>query len=73
MSNVVWKTKLDKKYQCEVVRIDGYKGLLTVVDEETDELVLKEEVGLSYGAQFGPDMGDVALWQEKIINAVDNP
>jgi hypothetical protein len=73
MSNVVWNSKLDNRYNCEVKRISDYKGQLTVLDEENGELILNEEVGLSYGSMFGPDIADLQLWQDMIIKAVDNP
>lgn len=74
MSEIVWKAELDNgQYKCEVKRLSSNKGQLTVEDTTNNELVLNKEVGLSYGAQFGPDVSDVAYWQEMIIEAVDNP
>mgnify|MGYP003348970809 FL=1 len=74
MNNLIWEATLDNgAYRCEVKRLSHHKGQLTVVETATNELILNKEVGLSYGAQFGPDMADVAQWQEMIVEAVDNP
>ena len=72
MTQVVWESKLDNIYQCEVTRVEDYKGLLKVTNTENNFVLLEQEVALSYGAQFGPDMADVAEWQHLIIQAVDN-
>jgi hypothetical protein len=47
------------------------KGTLRVVDMTDNKVMLDEQVGLSYGAAFGPDMADVGLWQEMCIKVVD--
>ena len=68
---VIWEAELDNVYRCEVIRLEERKGQLTVKNVETNKVLLDQEVGLSYGAMFGPDMGDVAYWQELCVNAVD--
>lgn len=67
----VWESKLDKKFECKVERTSKYQGHLSVIDVETKEVLLDQDVGLSYGAMFGPDMGDVAYWQDLCVEAVD--
>jgi hypothetical protein len=67
----IWEAKLDGKFQCEVTRLGDYKGLLTVTNMETSEELLSEEVGLAYGAPFGPDVDDVAQWQDRVVQVVD--
>jgi hypothetical protein len=69
MSNIIWESKLDNVYECKVVRISERKGQLTVVNGETK--LLDQEVGLSYGATFGPDMDDVAYWQDLCVAKID--
>ena len=64
---LVWQAILDGKYGCSVARINGSRGRLVVANEETKEILLDKEVGLSYGAVFGPDAGDVAQWEEMCI------
>ena len=73
MSNIVWEATLDNIYKCEVTRIDEYKGKLKVTNTENAFVLLEQEVGLSYGARFGPDIDDVALWQDLSCKAVDTP
>jgi hypothetical protein len=72
-AGVVWLAKLDGRFLVEVVRTDGYDGKLCVFDNEKNlECVFEEPVGLSYGATFGPDVADVATWEDKVLNFVDN-
>ena len=72
MSNIVWESKLDTIYNCQVTRTDEYKGILKLTNTENDWVLVEQEVSLSYGAKFGPDIDDVAQWQEICIQAVDN-
>ena len=72
MSNIVWESKLDTIYNCQVTRTDEYKGILKLTNTENDWVLVEQEVGLSYGAKFGPNVDDVAQWQEICIQAVDN-
>lgn len=72
--SVVWFSRLDGRYLVEVVRDeeDGNSGFLRVFDHENDDkLLLNNRTGLSYGAAFGPDVADVAAWQEAVIRAID--
>jgi hypothetical protein len=73
MSELVWQSKLDEKYDCQVVRTGERTGQLTMVETETQKTLLDRSVGLSYGAMFGPDMGDVAYWQDACVKAADDP
>lgn len=71
---IVWRTKLDDRYLVEVQRdpTDGYKAQLVIFDHErNDEEIMCWDVGLSYGALFGPDVDDVSIWQDKVIDFVD--
>lgn len=72
MSELIWESTLDNIYQCEVTRKAEYKGILKVTNTENNFVLLEQEVGLSYGAQFGPDVADVADWQNLIVQTVDN-
>lgn len=67
--NVVWTSTLDKRYEVTVTRIDYYHGELTI--SESGQVLHHETVGLSYGAVFGPDVDDVAYWEEISVNFVD--
>ncbi len=69
----VWFTRLDGRYLIEVQRVMDYRGALCIFDHENgDNLIHQEEVVLSYGAIFGPDVADVATWQERCLAVVDN-
>jgi hypothetical protein len=70
MTDIIWESKLDEVFDCKVERIDERRGKLTVIDQ-FDQILLNEEVGLSYGAMFGPDVADVALWEEMVIKVID--
>jgi hypothetical protein len=67
---IVWQSTLDGRYEAVVVRIAPYQGLLTIRD--AGEEIFSQQVGLMYNAQFGPDMADVADWQEIVVNFIDN-
>ena len=67
----IWESQLDDRYDCRVTRINEAHGLLTVTDTENQKTLLSNEVTLSYGAAWGPDVDDVADWQERCVQAVD--
>ena len=69
----VWEATVDDHtFHCKVVRTDDYAGTLIVTVTETGEVLLTEQVTLSYQAMFGPDVSDVAEWQERSLGAIDN-
>ena len=67
----MWQAVLDGKWICSVTRTGEYSGVLTVENQQ-GEVVFKEDVSLAYGAVFGPDACDVALWEEKSVQVVDS-
>lgn len=72
---IVWESLLDGRFACQVRRLDSAPdelALLVVMDGPTGVLVLSETVPLYYGAQFGPDVADVAEWQDKAVAAVES-
>jgi len=71
-SKVIWSAILDQRYKCEVQRTEPYKGELLVFDgKENDKLIHEVQLPISYNAQFGPDIVDVAEWQDIIIQTID--
>lgn len=66
---VVWSSKLDKRWDCRVLRTGFYTGTLQIFDG--DVLFHEEPTALSYGAQFGPDQGDIAEWQDRCVQLID--
>lgn len=65
----VWSSELDGKYMVKVTRIAPYRGELTIA--EGNNVLHREDVLLSFDALFGPDVADVASWQESAIAFVD--
>ena len=68
----IWFSQLDNRYDCRVTRTDQSHGLLTVTDTTDQRVLLSEAVELSYGAVYGPDIDDVAEWQDKCVAVVDD-
>lgn len=68
--NEVWATTLDDKYSVTVTREAPYRGILRIA--EGGKVLHTETVGLMYDALFGPDVDDVARWQEIAVRFVDN-
>lgn len=69
---VVWRGEFDHLYEVSVYRSEPYKGELIVQNIRTEEILLKEETGISYDAVFGPDYNDVEIWKQKALDVVDN-
>lgn len=72
MNAILWSGTLDNRYECTVEHKEQYKGQLRIFDIETNSILLMEEVGISYGATFGADMGDVADWQNRCSEFIDS-
>ncbi len=70
--SVIWKSRLDNRYDCFVERIDSNYGQLKVLDLQENKLKLDTEVQLSYGAEFGPDIDDVYDWQDMCVRAIES-
>lgn len=66
---IVWSSMLDAKYTIQVTRTAPYRGELTIADGTN--VLHREFVDLSFDALFGPDVADVASWQEAAIRFVD--
>ena len=67
----IWHAELDGLYTCSVVRINKRGGNLRVVETATGRELLNQDVGLLYGAPFGPDIDDVDKWQNICTAVVD--
>lgn len=67
--NLVWNSMLDGRYIIAVRRTRPYSGELTIA--EGDRVLFRKEVGLAYDALFGPDVDDVATWQDEALRFVD--
>jgi len=70
--DVVWMNTIDGGvWGCSVIRTAPYQGRLSVWNAETHDIILDEQIGLAFDAVFGPDVGDLTEWQDKIIAAID--
>lgn len=71
--DLVWRAKLDNRYLAEVHRTGSHSGTLYIFDHDKNfKEIARWDVGLSYGAQFGPDVADVAEWEEQVSDFIDN-
>lgn len=71
MSEIIWESVLDNRYTCSVTRIAKRGGNLKVVETSTGRELLSQDVGLMYGATFGPDIEDLEKWQDICVAVVD--
>lgn len=71
-NGIVWESVLDDRYRVTVIRTAPYRGTLRIEDREVDRILHEEEVSLSYAAMFGPDLADVARWQELAMQVIDS-
>jgi hypothetical protein len=67
---IVWSSTLDRKYTIAVTRTALYHGELTIAEGAT--LLHRRPVFLAFDALFGPDLTDVAKWQDIALAFVDN-
>lgn len=69
----IWEATVDNNsWKVQVVTTGDYAGRLEVIRVTDGEVVYTEDVIVSYGAIFGPDVADVAYWQNKAIQAIDS-
>lgn len=70
--DLVWSASVDDgTYTVQVMRVEEYNATITVKHLASDTTILEQQVGLSYGAIFGPDVSDVAAWQVMSLDAID--
>jgi hypothetical protein len=67
--DVIWESLLDDRYKVMVTRTGPYRGEWSI--RFGDQVLDRQNVGLSYGALFGPDVDDVADWQQRAIQFID--
>jgi hypothetical protein len=71
VSDVIWtQTVDDGAFTAEVTRVDDDYGTLRVSVTGGEQL-LERPVSLAYGAPFGPDVDDVADWQDWTLEVID--
>lgn len=71
MSDILFECKDQwfPEYNLKVIRKDDRTGTLTVTHNE--QKLYEQEVNLSYGAQFGPDVFDLGAWSYIACQVVD--
>lgn len=73
LSENAWSALLDSRYKVEVQRTEPYKGVLCIWDARNDDaLMFEKEVGISYDATFGVDIVDRCLWEDIVLNFIDD-
>lgn len=71
--DVVWTATVDQNsWRVDVVRTGNYEANLEIYRVSDESLVHSEPVGLMFQAMFGPDVADVASWQERAIEVIDS-
>ncbi len=68
--NIIWKSKVDEKYEVYVERDEPYNGELVI--KEGDKELTRKFVTISHDAKFGPDISDVTEWERVCIDFIDN-
>ena len=71
----IWEATVDDhawKAEVNGIEANNYRGVLTVRRVSDDKEILCEEVALSYGAVFGPDVSDVNLWGQMVLGSIDH-
>lgn len=66
---LVWLARLEGKYSITVARTALHSGELTIA--ESENVLHRESVDLSFDAMSGPDIPDVIVWHEIAIRVVD--
>lgn len=70
--NCIWRdTAGQNDFLAVVTRVDQYLGLFTATHIPSGKVIDTQEVPLSYGAFFGPDLSDVDWW-ETLLEAAMN-
>lgn len=70
--DLIWHNTVDNgTWDCRVVDAGPGRGTLYVTRVETGGVILEQQVTLSYGAMFGPDVADVQEWEARCIEAID--
>lgn len=68
-TTAAWAAVVEDAYVVEVRRIHGPK-FLCIFDIATGRCIHQEKTNVAFGATFGPDAGDVAMWQDRAMEIV---
>ena len=67
----IWCKTVDEDFTVEVERIGDRMGRLTVVHDDTEEVLHEEEVTLGVNPLFGIDPDDEDTWKEIALSTID--
>ena len=70
MNYIIYKSKLDKKFDVWVERVAPYEGELVI--SENGKMLTIKQVTLKFDAKFGPDVSDITDWESFCIDYIDN-
>ncbi|MEE9214656.1 MAG: hypothetical protein V3U54_07655 [Thermodesulfobacteriota bacterium] len=71
--DIIWWSKLDNRFLIQVRRLRENEATMCIFDHDNDdEMMSCEQVSLAYGAIYGPDVADIATWQERAVEIVDH-
>lgn len=72
MSNsLLWSSRLDNKYVCQMERMDDTVGRLTIRDQNAT-LMFEKFLDLNVKENNKVDMSDLANWQNICISYIDS-
>jgi hypothetical protein len=70
---LVWWSRLDDRWQIEVQRTGPYTGNFCIFDHANgDKEILCEPTSFMYDAAYGPDVEDVAKWEDRGVQFIDH-
>jgi hypothetical protein len=71
--DVIYENTVDQgEWEVLIARTGPYTGRFTITRAADGREIYDRTVHLAYGARFGPDVDDVAQWQERAIRVIDN-
>lgn len=65
IEDIIWESLLDGRYKVMVIRTGSCRGEWS--RHEGEQVLDRQNVGLSYDARFGPDVDDVDDLQQRAI------
>lgn len=68
-TTAAWAAVLDNTHVVEVRRIHG-PNFLCIFDLASGRCIHLEKTTVAFGAVFGPDAGDVAMWQDRAMGII---
>lgn len=67
-NGAVWAASVSETYRAEIQR-HFHRAFFCVFDS-SGKLLFREETDVSFGATFGPDVGDTAYWEQRALEII---